>query len=1021
MAEKEEKKHRQEVERAAAAAEGGHPEPADEPDRKGPAAETADSSADASKPGTFPVVGIGASAGGIEALESFFENVPEQGGLAFVVITHTDPKHASLLPSIVRRKTKISVKQVEEGMRLEVDTVYLPPSDRDPVIEKETFRLNKRPEKQVMHMPVDRFFRSLAEARGERAAGVILSGTGTDGTHGLRAVKEKSGLGMVQEPETAKHGGMPTSAIEAGLADYRLAPSEMPRQLIDYFRKAPAIRPVPDKKGTKGGEPPNQILAFLANRTRHDFSQYKNGTLSRRIARRIAVTRCRDAAEYLRFLHRDSGEVRNLFQDLLIGVTNFFRDPEAWNFLEKKAIEGLIRNRKATESLRVWVPGCATGEEAFTVAIVVKESMDACNVSRNVQVFGTDIDSKAIEKARSGQYLQNIAADVNPDRLKRFFVKEGDHYRVKREVRETVVFAEQNILRDPPFSDLDLLVCRNLLIYLTAEAQSRLIPLFHYTLKKGGVLFLGNSETVGRHAELFEPLSKTYSIYRKKETTMRPPITFPTGKIGPGHSAERENPAEGDGDEEHPSMAQAVQSVLLEEFAPAAVVVNDGGEIVYTQGRTGRYLELTEGKPNLNITDMAREGLRFSLLAAIRRAREENATVREEGIRVKTNGDHQMIDLVVKAFDRPPLRDALMLVFEPRPRPTEKAETAEDENGKPNDRARIETLEHELMRVRQDFRSAMEELETSNEELRSSNEEMQSANEELQSTNEELESSREELQSLNEELSTVNSELQSKMEELEEAYAAVNHVLNSTRIAIVFLDSELCVTRFTRQATRLVNLIETDVGRPLGHISNNLGHTDLVGKARQVLKTLVPIEDEVMTDDGHWYRMNIMIHRKEEHVIDGVVLTFVNIDEQKQAQQEIEQIGRRSLQAAQRFAESIVDTVREALLVLDEKIRVVTANRRFYEQFETDRGKTEGRRLFDLGEGQWDTPELRELLQETLEKHQAFEDFRVEHSFPDAGIRKMLLNARPLIEESGENRILLAIEDVTDRLPTTRD
>ncbi len=591
-------------------------------------------------------------------------------------------------------------------MRVEVDTVYLPPSDRDLFIEKGIFRLKKRPEKQVMHMPVDQFFKSLAKARGERAACVILSGTGTDGTHGLRAIKEKSGIGVVQEPETAKHGGMPTSAIETGLVDYRLPPADMPRQLIQYFRQSPGIRPVPGKKSEKESGPLNQILAFLANRTRHDFSQYKNGTLSRR----IAVTRCREASEYLKFIHRDSGEVRNLFQDLLIGVTNFFRDPEAWKFLEKKVIEGMIRGRKSAGSLRVWVPGCATGEEAFSAAIVIKESMNAHDNSRDVQIFGTDIDPKAIEKARSGQYLQNIAADVNPDRLKRFFIKEGDHYRIKREVRESVVFAEQNILRDPPFSDLDLLVCRNPLIYLTAEAQSRLIPLFHHTLRKGGVLFLGNSETIGRYAELFEPLSKSHSIYRKKGATVRPTVIFPAGKLGAVPSAERKKPPEGDGDEEHPSISDAVQSVLLEEFAPAAVVVNAGGEIIYTQGRTGRYLELMAGRPNLNITDMARGGLRFSLLAAIRRARAENTTIREEGIRVKTNGGYQTIDLVVKAFERPPLKDALMLVFEPRPQPEEKAEVPEAENRKPNDRVRVETLEQELMRVRQDYRSAMEDV-----------------------------------------------------------------------------------------------------------------------------------------------------------------------------------------------------------------------------------------------------------------------------------------------------------------------
>ncbi len=688
---------------------------------------------------SFPIVGIGASAGGLEALETFFENLPEESGLAFVVITHTDPSHTSLLPEILTRRTKtVAVKQIEEAMPVEPNCVYLPPSDRDPFIGDETLHLRARPARHEAHMPVDLFLKNLSEVRGEHAGGVILSGTGSDGTYGLRAIKEKSGIVLVQEPASARHTGMPASAIDTGLVDFVITPAEMAGQLIEYFRHPVEIKAAPEKKNKKAPDLVKKIMALLTNRTRHDFNLYKDGTLTRRIARRIAVTRSRNASEYLQTLYRDEGEVRALFQDLLIGVTSFFRDPEAFAHLKERAFPELFSKKREGEALRVWIPGCSSGEEAYSVAIILKEYMEENDVSKEMQIFGTDIDPLAIAKARTGTYLRNIAADVNAARLKRFFDKDGDRYRVRREIRESVVFAEQNLLRDPPFSNLDLLVCRNLLIYLKSEAQQRLVPLF-FTLSKN---------------------------------------------------------------------------------------------------------------------------------------------------------------------------------------------TAS----------------------------------SSWEELRSTNEEMQSANEELQSMNEELESSREELQSLNEELNTVNSELQVKIRELHDSYRAITDALDSTRIAMIFLDKELRVVRFTNAVTRLINLIESDVGRPLEHISDNLDAEDLTAKAAQVLKSLTPFESEVKTEAGHWYRMNIMVHRREEHFIEGIVLTFADIDVQKRAQQEIEEMRSREVQSARRFTESIVETVAEALLVLDEQMRVVTANRRFYERFDTDREEIEGKSLFELGNGQWNIPELRRLL-----------------------------------------------------------
>jgi len=965
----------------------------------------------------FPMVGIGASAGGLEALEKFFENLPVESGIAFVVITHTDPKRTSLLPSIIKRKTKATVKQIEEAMPIEPNIVYLPPSDRDLNLEKQIFRLKKRPTRDRLHMPVDLFFKNLAEEWGERSAGIILSGTGTDGTHGLRAIKEKSGLAVVQTLESARHTGMPISAIDTGLVDFVVSPEEMPERLIEYFKHPVSIQPVSDEKTEKEPDPIKQILAFLAKRTRHDFSQYKSSTLNRRIARRIAVTRSRDPKDYLKVLYRDEQEIRALFQDLLIGVTSFFRDSEAFDFLKKSVLPDMFSTRKDNKTLRVWVPACATGEEAYSVAILLKEYMEENDIACEMQIFGTDIDPLAIEKARRGEYLENIAADVSSQRLKAFFAKEGGRYRVKRDIREAVVFAEQNLLRDPPFSDLDLLVCRNLLIYLKIEAQDTLIPLFHYTLRKSGVLFLGNSETIGRFPELFEPLSKSYAIFRRKESAMRPHLRFPTGKTEPvlldGESQQRE----GEHSEEKISLHKTVERVLINEFTPACVVINHAGEVIYTCGHTGKYLELAPGHVNLAITEMAREGLRFPLISALRKAKEEDGPTRVKQVKVKTNSEYQWIDLTVKKISKAPLRDAMMVVFEELPAPAEKAEPADQEKQDERQNGRVEELEQELLRVSAEYRSAREELETSNEELRSVNEEMQSSNEELQSTNEELESSREELQSLNEELNTVNDELKDKIQELDDSYRAVIDTLNSTQIAIVFLDKNLCVTRFTRAATDLINLIDSDLGRPLEHISDRLvEYEDLCKKAESVLNTLKSFEDEVLTEDGRWYRMNIMIHRKGNRIIEGVVLTFVNIDSQKNAQRAIEEMKAKEIDSARRLAENIVDTVRESLLVLDDQMRVVSASRQFYKTFDTDPQQTEGMSLFELGDGQWDIPELRSLLAQTTEEHKTFDDYRVEHRFADFGLKKMLLNARHLQEDrKDQNRVLLAIEDVTDK------
>ena len=965
----------------------------------------------------FPIVGIGASAGGLQALEFFFSALPAQNGLAFVVIMHTDPEHTSLLPEILKRKSTSKILVIEDGLTIAPNTIYLPPSDRDPFIEDGVFHLKKRPGKRQLHMPVDGFLKNLAQEAGERAGCVILSGTGTDGTQGLRLIKEKSGVTVAQSRESALHGGMPESAIETGLVDYVLSPAEMPDRLIEFFKHPASLEPNPEQKQKTKADYLRRILVFLANRTRHDFSQYKESTLVRRIERRMTVTRSRNVEEYLDFLNRNPAESRSLFQDLLIGVTSFFRDPEAFSYLKERVLPEVVAGGRRSDPFRVWAPGCATGEEAFSVAIILKELLEEKNVARQLLIFGTDIDVQAIEKARQGVYPQNIAADVGPARLRRFFSNEHDHYRVTREIRDVVVFAEQNILRDPPFSTLDLLVCRNLLIYLKTEAQNRLFPLFHYTLDEGGILFLGTSESVSRHPELFNTINKTFSIYRKKNGGVRPPVEF--------RSWAREFRAADDnsglaghrrGAADKPGVAQAVEKELMKAYTPACVVVNQGGEILHIHGRTGNYLEPAPGRPNMQIADMAREGLRFALMTALRQAAEQNRDVRERGLRVKTDGEDRIVDLTVRRMENPPLKGCMMVVFEEPPATMSKNDHRNPPPRRNANRPRNLEMEQELVRVRQDYRSAMEELETSNEELRSVNEEMHSSNEELQSTNEELESSREELQSLNEELNTVNSELHGKIGELKEAHAAITSVLNSTRIAIVFLDNELRVKRFTEETARLVNLIDSDIGRPIGHISFNLEYENFPRKIQQVLQDLTTIEDDVRTRDGYWYRMRIMAHRTAEHAIEGVVLTFVNIDEQHAAQEHVKRLSAQAVAAARRYADSIIDTVRESLLVLDGKMTILTANRSFCETFGYASGEAVGKKLFELGERAWDVDPLHHVLEEIARNGKSFENYRLEHRFAGIGHKKLLLNGRLLREASdSEGKILLAIEDVSQQ------
>jgi two-component system CheB/CheR fusion protein len=901
---------------------------------------------------TFPIVAIGASAGGLEAFEQFFKNMPEDSNMAFVLIPHLSPEHKSIMPEILSRYSKMSIVQAENSMRVRRNRVYIIPPDKDMSILGGTLQLLDPVERRSVRHPIDFFFRALAQDQGERAICIVLSGTGTEGTLGLKAVKGEGGLVLVQDPKTARYDGMPASAVATGLADYVLPPDKMPTYLLAYA-KSPVLRgprPLSQPEATCTDEL-QKIFVLIRSKTGHDFSRYKHSTVMRRIERRMAVLQVENSADYVTYMRNNPREIDTLFKELLIRVTNFFRDPEAYDALREKALPIIFQNLPRDSAVRIWVPGCSTGEEAYSLAILFHEYSQKLKKKVKVKIFATDIDSGSIEIARSGIYPNSIAVDMSPERLYRYFTKKDTVYKIKEELRETVIFAEHDINRDPPFSKMDLISCRNLLIYMGADLQKRLLPLFRYALNPEGILLLGSSETIGDTTDLFTVLDKKWRMFKARRTKTVPlaPIDLRASRdavtaaaMPQTHGIKRPS--------DH-SIAEMTEKLLLARHSPSCAVVDREGAIVFLHGRTGKYLEPATGKASLNILDMAREGLRPELRAALRRASTKKADTAADGLQVRTNGSSQSINLTVHYLREPEqLRGLLLVVFQDvptlKPEKTGRPRTLSERKVK----ERIEELELDLKSTKANLQTNIEEMETSNEDLQSSNEELQSANEELQSTNEEMETSKEELQSTNEELMTVNAELQHKMDELAQANNDMTNLLSSTRIATIFLDTNLRIKRYTPDAIGVINLIQSDIGRPLSDISLKIEYPDLLKDVGAVLLSLGMKEQVVRHMDGAWYLVRIIPYRTSTNFIEGVVITFVEITEQKRMQE---------LQDALVFSRGVVDTVREPLIVLDENLRVVSANRTFYEMFKTTQEETEHKLIYDIGNRQWDIPAFR--------------------------------------------------------------
>ena len=858
-------------------------------------------------------------------------------GMAFVLVQHLAPDHQSMLTELIRRYTHMPVFEVKDGMTVQRNCVYVIPPNRDLAFMNGALQLLDHTAVQGQRLPIDYFFRTLAQDQHERAIGIVLSGTGSDGTLGVRAISGENGMTMAQSLETAEFDGMPRSAIGTSMVDFVLPPHEMPAQLMAYVEHVFGRKHVvPKETQPTQSNLLQKIFVLLRARTTHDFSLYKPNTILRRIERRMAVHQIASMADYVRHLQRQPDEVDALFRDLLIGVTNFFRDPDAFAALESQITHTLLTGKGRGDTIRIWTTGCSTGEEAYSIAILLQECMDAAKVSYKAQIFATDIDAQAIARARTGVYRASVATDITPARLARFFTfdHERDAYRINKAIRDMIVFSEHDLIKDPPFSKLDLISCRNLLIYLGPELQKRIIPLFHYALQPGGVLFLGTSESVGEYGALFSTLDRKAKLYQRQEDphgARRAALS----RLLPSPAAVEEVVARTPVKAASPArlpLREWTEQTLLEQIAPAGALVNRQGDIVYLHGRTGGYLELAPGVSGINnILEMACEGLREPLATALTKATTSGELVRCPGLRVRSRDHVTLVNLTVRPVVGSPgiTPDAplYLVVLEEAPPPAPEAtQTAPGLSGTQGPHAEndayVLALRRELRSKEAFLQKANEELASANEELKSSNEELQSLNEEFQSTNEELETSKEELQSVNEELATVNAELQVKVMDLSQSNNDMNNLLAGTGIGTVFVDFELRILRFTPAAAEIIHLIPSDVGRPVAHFATELtGYENLVANLKSVLDTLVPKEVDVQARQGHWYRMRILPYRTLDNVIEGVVMTFVDITALKQSEEALVQAARE----LQRLA-VVVRDANDAILVQDLEGRILAWN-----------------------------------------------------------------------------------------------
>jgi two-component system CheB/CheR fusion protein len=952
----------------------------------------------------FPVVGVGASAGGLEAFTALLKHLPTDSGMAFVLIQHLDPKQPSQLAGLLSKSTKMPVLEVNASTPVEPNHVYL--IGHRVCLSMSNGHLLTEDRETGRNLPIDYFLRSLAQTRSSKAIGVVLSGTASDGTMGLKAVKAEGGVTFAQQPSSARFDGMPLSAIAAGVVDFVLTPEEIAKRLVRLMRHPSytSLRSGEDEEDPQKTESGlDRVFQMLRTVTGNDFTHYKHTTIRRRIHRRMALHASETLGDYIAYLQENPAEVRALADDLLIWVTAFFRDPETLEALESKVFPEMVKERRPEDPIRIWVPGCATGEEAYSIAICLTEFLEQSGTNLPMRIFATDISEGALEKARAGIYATSALAEVSPARLKRFFEKAKDGYQIAKSIRATCVFAQQNVTRDPPFYNLDLISCCNLLIYFGPVLQRKALSTFHYALKPGGVLMLGPSESVGPLSQSFSPLGKKLKLYanHRKPTSLN--TASLTGESLPIKEAAKTSV--GGGVREALTLQKTAERMLLAQYAPAGVIVDDALNIVHVRGDTGPYLQLASGEPTYGLLRMAREGLVVGLRTALLKAKQRNASVSERA-RVKHNGQFKDVNLRVTPINDPstPVLH-FMVVFEDvaapdAPSPDSGKEQKRADHAKPA-KTPVARGARENARLKQELTATRDYLQSIIEEQEAAAEELKSANEEAQASNEELETAKEELQSTNEELNTVNDELKTRNTALAELNNDLSNVLTGINVPMVMVARDLSIRRFTPSMEPMLNLIESDVGRSISDLKPNINVPDLPELLRAVIHGTITQSREIEGPKGGWFSLQVLPYRVDNK-IDGALLVMLDVD---------------AVRRGRDFADAVIETARQPLVMLNQNLKVRRVNRAFYESFKVRKDDTEGHFIGELGNGQWNIPKLLEALEKILPEKGAFENFEIEHDFEFIGHRAMLLNAREIRQETpfGGPTILVAIEDVTVR------
>ncbi|WP_341529287.1 chemotaxis protein CheB [Nostoc sp. UHCC 0302] len=964
----------------------------------------------------FPIVGIAASAGGLEAFTQLLNHLPIDTGMAFVLIQHLDPNQESLLSEILARETQMPVREAQNGMFVEPNQVYVIAPNTKMTLAQGVLQLKAREKIHGKYMPADAFFTSLAAERGSKAISVVLSGSDGDGAQGSEAIKAAGGITFAQCESSAQFSDMPNTAIATGDVDFILPPQKIAEELALIARHPNVTRPISSQTVeplSKSETALPAIFAMLLTTNGVDFTHYKQTTLNRRIARRMVLYNLESLEDYVQYLQNHPDEVQALYHEVLISVTSFFRDPEAYQALKERVFPAIAKGKSVDEPIRIWVSGCATGEEVYSIAISLMEFLENVLPKRAIQIFATDINETAIEKARLGIYKPNQIVDVSPERLRRFFNQVESGYQISKPIRELCIFAKQNFISEPPFSNLDLISCRNVLIYFESVLQKQVMPIFHYSLKPTGFLMLGIAESAGEFSNLFTLADRKNNIYTKK--LIPTPLNFnfassnyPVAKIAADKSMSHKI-------WDITDLNKQADQILLNRYAPVGVMINDNMDILQFRGETSPYLRPAPGDPSFNLFKMARKGLLEELRTAIHQAKRQNVPVRKEQLQMEGSESSRKVSIEVIPFQPDSVETHCFLVlFEDVPAPTNAQVTITPGNVEQLGSEEILRLQQELAATKQELAVTQEYLqlisqehESTTQHLKVANEEILSSNEELQSTNEELQTAKEEVQATNEELHTTNQELQSRNLELHKVNNDLLNILSSVNIPILILSNDLRIRRFTPTAQRLLNLIPTDVGRLLSDIRSTIDVPNLESLFIEVIDTLTVKELEAQDQEGRWYNLRIRPYRTTENHIDGVVMVLMDIDALKRS--------KKQLQAALDYAEAVVETVPEPLVVLNADLRVIKSNRAFYQIFQVTPAQTEQQIIFELGNGQWNIPQLRSILSEILTHNTQVESFELCFNLEKIGQKTILLNGYRILQPGNQQMILLALHDITQQ------